>query len=40
MVQINEEEVAIMGGKDDDSNVIPEVDIYNFQTDSWSLGPE
>ena len=39
MVQIDEERVAIMGGKNSNHDLIREVDIYDFTTNDWSEGP-
>ena len=40
MVQYGPNEIAFMGGIDSANTRIAEVDIYNLETDTWTLGPE
>ncbi len=40
MVQYGPNEVAFMGGRDSVNTRIAEVDIYNLETEMWTLGPE
>ena len=40
MVQYGPNEVAFMGGRDSENTRIAEVDIYNLETEMWTLGPE
>ena len=41
MINIDENQVAFIGGRPDNDNLrIAEIDIYNFETKMWSLGPQ
>ena len=41
MVNYGVNQIAFLGGRPNGDNTrIAEVDIYNFDTETWSLGPE
>ena len=40
MVQYGPNEVAFIGGSNSTHTRIPEIDIYNLESDTWSQGPE
>ena len=41
MVSIDDNQIALIGGRPDFNNLrIAEIDIYNFDTQMWSPGPE
>ena len=40
MVQYGSNEVAFIGGRDSANTRIAEIDIYNLESETWSLGPE